>query len=144
MILYVCTGNTCRSPMAAGITRTMAAKTRENMPICIESAGISADHGPYSAEASIALTNAGYPGVHGQAQPLTPALLSRATHVFAMTRGHLAAITRMDPGAVAKARLLDPAGHDVPDPVGGPQSLYDATARALEGMITARLKEIGP
>ncbi len=60
-----------------------------------------------------------------------------------MTRSHLAAIARLDPGAAGRAQLLDPAGHDVPDPIGGPQSQYDATARALRDMIAARLKEMG-
>jgi len=62
--------------------------------------------------------------------------------VYCMTRGHLEALSRsLPPGRDDKLELLDPAGRDVPDPIGGTREDYvEAFARIREA-IEARLPE---
>ena len=127
--------------MAEAIARGLIDKTTSNMSIVLTSAGITAGNEPYSLEAGAAVQALGFEPPEGRSRQLTAEMLGAATTVYAMTHSHLTAITRLDPDAGAKAQLLDPAGHDVPDPIGGKQALYDATARAMRDMIAARLKE---
>lgn len=127
--------------MAEAIARGLIAKLYLNAPIVLASAGVSASREPYSHETGAAVEALGFEAPRGRSRALTAEALAAATNVYAMTRSHLAAIKRLDATAAAKAQLLDPAGNDVPDPIGGSQALYDATARAMRDMIAARLKE---
>lgn len=128
--------------MAEAIAHGLLDKIMPNASIVLASAGVAAGHDSYSPETGSAVQALGFQAPQGRSRRLTAEMLAAATTIYAMTRSHLAAITRLDPQAAAKAHLLDPAGHDVPDPMGGTQALYDATARAMRDMIAARLKEL--
>jgi protein-tyrosine phosphatase len=142
-LLFVCTGNTCRSPMAAAITRHLLAAHPDGVETVVRSAGVSAGFGmAMTAEAADALTAMGIePGRHASA-PLSREMLNEAEAIFAMTRGHLESVIRLDPAATDRALLLDPAGGDIPDPIGSPRPVYDQTANVLRDAIETRLKEI--
>ncbi len=143
-ILFVCSGNTCRSPMAAAITRHFAKSRPESKPaIQVESAGVGAMDGlPSTPEAGAALKSLGIdPGEH-RSQSLTRELVERADVIYCMTASHAAGVRAIAPNSDGKVHLLDPEGQDVLDPIGGSQRVYDEASRLLADLIATRLKEL--
>ena len=147
-ILFVCTGNTCRSPMAEVLAKTLA----ENggfRRIEVRSAGTSAAPGHSASEGALRAAHR-----HGLAlrdhvsTPLSPELIAWADLVLAMGPAHLARIREL--GGTGKSALLGAfsEGEDgalepaVPDPFGGDDETYEATFRTLEEMVTAALDRL--
>lgn len=133
IVLFVCTGNTCRSPMAEGLFRHLLAQKLGCKPAEIEdrgviviSAGIAAMLGGRAAgEAVKVLVPLGIDLTSHESQPLTEQLVRHADAILAMTRSHRQAILAEWPGAAERVKLLSHDGADVPDPVGGPAELYE-------------------
>lgn len=144
-ILFVCTGNTCRSPMAESIARAVIGPEGmlENIPTEVSSAGVAAGEGePASPQTAGALRALGIEPSPHRSRGVTGDAARGADVIYAMTASHARALRAMGPEVAAKVELLDPSGADIPDPVGGPVALYISTAKRLDDLIRARLAEL--
>lgn len=148
-ILFVCTGNTCRSPMAVGLFRKMAADKLgcsvdelSDRNINIRSAGaFAADALPASAEAIEATEIKGCGISDHRSQRLTVELIQPADRIFVMTESHRHAVLDLVPGAASRTERLDPDG-EIEDPIGGDVGVYKACAGRIEQVLRQRLEEI--
>lgn len=150
VILFVCTGNTCRSPMAEALFRQMLATrvgcTPEELPdrgYFVSSAGIAAGYGSAASPESVELVaERGMDLSSHESQPLTERLLYHADFVYTMTRGHRDAILSRKPDMTDRVHVLAPDGRDVPDPIGGGMAEYVRCREAVEEYLQHRLSEL--
>src|SRR5881296_3438461 len=146
-ILFVCTGNVCRSPMAEGLFRH-AAKGRGDFRVF--SAGVGAIEGqPPSAHAVQALRELGIDISQQLSRMLTAEVVNQADYIFGMTHGHVDAINLLYPQAVEKTFLLrefddtlDVFEKDISDPIGGSLEVYLECRDQIEQGLASMLKFI--
>lgn len=146
--LFVCTGNTCRSPMAQAIASSMLASERglemselEAAGLRVISAGTSAAPGyPAAAEAIEVVKEHGGDLTGHKSKSLSLELIQEADVIYCMTRSHQAAVIAFAPHAAGKTFLLDAKG-DIADPVGQSTAVYRRTAESIRKKLLDRLKE---
>lgn len=139
-IVFVCTGNTCRSPLAEAMFRKMLAErlncAEEDLTrhgIFVTSAGISAvDDMPAAAESLALAEEFGLNLAAHRSRPLTDDLLGRADYMFAMTAGHRDAILSVRPELAGRVHLLSREGLDIADPIGGGPAEYERCRAEIE------------
>jgi tRNA threonylcarbamoyl adenosine modification protein (Sua5/YciO/YrdC/YwlC family) len=150
VILFVCTGNTCRSPMAETIARKMIADRLgcridqlEDRGVIVQSAGLSAMSGGSAAQEAVdVLAAMGLDVSAHESQPLTGQMVRNADMIFAMTRSHRQAILSQWPEAGSRTELLAVDHSDIADPIGGPPEVYQRCAEQLRSELEARVAKL--
>jgi protein-tyrosine phosphatase len=143
VVLFVCAGNTDRSPLAAAMLRRRLAERLgcpeddlEARGYTVLSAGIEAVDGRPASPAALRVAKE-WPGaaldLEGhRSRRLSEELVERATHVFCMERTQAEEILAFFPSRERDVRLLDPEGHDVEDPAGRSPQAYKRLAGRLD------------
>jgi protein-tyrosine phosphatase len=138
LILMVCTGNTCRSPMAAALMRRKIQEKFQHefqgqtIPIMVASAGVSAFGGdPASHGALEAIRNYGCSLDDHQSTQLNSRLVDQADLILAMGQRHRSVIVSQWPEVAPKVHLIAADGSEISDPFGGPLDVYQRCAEQL-------------
>lgn len=165
-IVLVCTGNTCRSPMAEGLSKVILEQLQ--LPAEVLSAGTYAMAGNLASEAAIeVLRDEGLDISNHRARPLTPELLAQADLILAMTRMQRQQILQLFPQAEEKVYILkelaekglrrpdqaaadladapeeeSPGRWDIPDPLGYPASVYREVMQELKVNLYKAFKHL--
>ncbi|MCC6232467.1 MAG: ribose 5-phosphate isomerase B [Verrucomicrobiales bacterium] len=147
-ILFVCTGNICRSPMAEGLFRHLTARMGGRYRTA--SAGVGAIDGmPASGHSVHALKQLGIDISKHRSRALTADLVRQADLIFGMTHGHAHAVMLMHPSAAEKTFVLrefddtlDDYEKDIGDPIGGSFDVYLRCRDEIEQGIFSMLKHL--
>jgi len=146
-ILFVCTGNSCRSPMAEGLLKKML-KEKGEEGIKVLSAGIK--HSPFknpTREAVEAMKNFNLNISAYQNTPLSKGIIEEASLILVMSEGHRRFILDIEPGAEEKVFLLKEfAGYqenlNIRDPFGLPYRVYQKVAEEIKEALERALPKI--
>ena len=132
MILFVCTGNTCRSPLACALARAAG--------VDAQSAGLAAAPGsPASPRAVRAARRYGADLSGHRARQVDEDMVNRADAIWVMTENHRLALCAMYPWRESRIDVLEPP---IPDPYGGDDEVYDKCAQRI--LLALRRAEIIP
>ncbi len=147
-ILFVCSGNTCRSPMAEAMARRYLAQRLSVPPEELEDRGISVmsagsfamPGAPAAPQAVEALRAMGLDLSRHRSQALSVELIHQADFIYAMTQNHAKTVVSLVPASADKVSALDPE-RDIEDPIGSELPVYVQVAELLKALIEKRLAE---
>lgn len=145
-VLFVCTGNICRSPTAEGVFRHLAEQADLEGAFFIDSAGTSSGHVGQAPDArAIRVAEKHGVALTGQkARNLDPSDFGAFDHIYAMDGGHLAALKKRAPGGARAELRMFLDGADVPDPWYGDERDFEhayALIRSGAESLLAKLRK---
>lgn len=138
-IVFICTGNTCRSPMAEGLFR--AHNGEEKTGLAALSAGMYTSDGlPASGNAVTAAAELGADITSHRSRMLTPELAREAKYLVCMTGAHYDRLCELFPDCADKIFTLLP--EDISDPFGGDLAIYRRSAAEIDKGVQAVIESL--
>lgn len=148
-IVFVCTGNTCRSPLAEALARDLSARALDVPTSDVLACGLAfasagtgtldgmpASDGSLAAAAEIGLDLSAH-----ESRMVDRATIDRADRVYCLAASHVRAVLAKMPSAKDKVELLRPDGRDIADPYGGDLDDYRTTREQIATAVRARVAE---